>query len=249
MRELAARLDQARRESREIDQLTAQAELTEADGYAIQDALLALETAAGAQQIGWKLGLTSVAKQEQVGVHTPIHGFLLDRMMRPPFEPISLEALIHPRGEPEFAFLLGDDLEGSVSPADVLAATETILPAVEILDSRYRDFRFTLPDVLADNTSAALVVLGTEGLSPAALDLPTEQVVFSVNGEVHATVTGAAVLGNPAAAVAWLASRRPLRAGEIVLSGGLTDAVPLAPGTELTVTYAHLGTLRVQVER
>lgn len=248
MKDLAARLDQARREGREIEQLTAQAELTEADGYAIQNALLALETAGGARQVGWKLGLTSVAKQEQVGVHTPIHGFLVDRMMHPALEPISLEGLIHPRGEPEFAFLLGADLEGDVSPADVLAATETILPAVEILDSRYRDFRFTLPDVLADNTSAALVVLGTDGLPPGALDLPTEEVVFSVNGEVHATVTGAAVLGDPAAAVAWLANRRPLRAGEVVLSGGLTDAVPLQPGTELTVTYAHLGTLRVQVE-
>jgi 2-oxo-3-hexenedioate decarboxylase len=249
VKELAQRLDEARRDACEIEQLTAHVKLTEADGYTIQDALLVLETARGARQIGWKLGLTSVAKQEQVGVHTPIHGFLLDRMLHPASEPLQLAGLIHPRGEPEFAFLLRADLEGDVSPVDVLAATETILPAVEILDSRYRDFRFTLPDVLADNTSAGLVVLGKEGLPPAGLDLPTEQVVFSVNGNVHATATGAAVLGDPAAAVAWLASRRPLRAGELILSGALTDAVPLEPGMKLTVQYAHLGTLQVVVAR
>jgi 2-keto-4-pentenoate hydratase len=129
----------------------------------------------------------------------------------------------------------------------VLAATEAVFGAIEILDSRYSDFRFTLPDVVADNTSAALVVLGDQELAPAGLDLPAERVVLRVDGEERGRATGAAVLGDPAAAVAWLASRRPLHRGDVVLSGGLTEAVPLSPGMVVEAEYSRLGTLRVQV--
>ena len=245
---LAARLDAARREGRELAPLTDELKLGPGQGYAIQDALLRLELEHGGRLVGRKLGLTSEAKQRSIGIATPIHGFLVERMLHAASEPILLAHLIHPRIEPEIAFRLAADLEGSPTVEEVIAATSEVVPALEVIDSRYRDFRFTLPDVLADNTSAALVVVGEEGLPPADIDLELEEVSLSVNGEVIATATGAAVLGHPARAIAWLASERPLRRGDLVLSGGLTEAVRLAAGQEIVAEYARLGTLRVNVE-
>ena len=224
-------------------------DLTEADGYRIQDALMALHLAAGARVVGAKLGLTSRAKQREMGIAEPIHGWLLDSMALDPGVPFQVASLGQPRAEPEIAFLMARDLGAADATAvHVLAATEAVLPALEILDSRYRDYRFTLPDVVADQTSAGRFVLGGTLTSPRGIDLALTGCVLSHNGEVKATAAGAAALGHPATAVAWLvrrlaASGRSLHAGDIVLTGGLTAVAPLATGDVVSASFDRLGTV------
>ncbi|WP_433799871.1 2-keto-4-pentenoate hydratase [Actinomycetospora sp. CA-084318] len=199
---------------------------------------------------GWKLGLTSRAKQRQVDVSEPVHGFLPAAGALDLGEPLDTAALIAPRCEPEIVFVLGHDLAGPhVTAADVLAATAGVAVGIEVLDSRYRDYRFTMADVVADNTSAGRYVVGPP-VPPAGIDLRLAGVVLEKNGRVAATAAGAASMGHPAAAVAWLvralaATGEELRAGEIVLSGGLTAAVPVEPGDVVVVTVDHLGTLEL----
>jgi 2-oxo-3-hexenedioate decarboxylase len=162
-----------------------------------------------------------------------------------------LEQLIHPRCEPEIVFVLAEDLAGpGVTAGDVLDATGTIVGGIEIIDSRYEAFSFTLPDVIADNTSAARVAIGAEGIAPRDADLTTLGCVFDVDGVITATATGAALLGDPALCVAMLANHlgrhgRKLEAGWIVMAGACTDARPLGPGTTATARYSHLGTVTV----
>ncbi len=246
---LARRLYDAARERRQIEPLTSELpELGVAEAYAVQNALLDLHRADGARIIGAKLGLTSRAKQVEMDVHEPIFGWLTDRMVLEPGEPFVVESLGQPRAEPEIAFLLGRDLSGpAVTAVHVLAATEAVFGAIEVLDSRYRGYRFTLPDVVADNASGGRVLLGG-AISPAAIDLAEIGCVFERNGELVATAAGAAVLGHPARAVAWLVRRlaatgRGLEAGQIVLSGGLTAALPVAAGDVVTATFGRLGTV------
>lgn len=247
---LAQRLFDAAAERRTIAPLTADhPDLSEADGYRIQDALVALHVAAGAVPVGLKLGLTSRAKQREMGIDAPIVGALLDTLALDPGMPFAVASLGQARAEPEIAFLLARDLEGpGVTAAHVLAATDALLPALEILDSRYTDYRFTLPDVVADQTSAGRFLLGGQLTSPRGFDLRLTGCVLSRNGEVVATAAGAAVSGHPASAVAWLVRRlatqgRGLRAGDLVLSGGMTAVVPLAPGDVVSAAFDRLGTV------
>lgn len=220
--------------------------------YRIQDALVARRVAAGERVVGAKLGLTSRAKQEAMGVHEPLYAWLTDAMLLPD-DHLALDPLIHPRAEPEIAFVLGTDLTGpGVTPDAVLAATATVCAALEVIDSRYADFRFTLPDVVADNASAARVRLGATRVGPP-WDLAREECALEVDGTVVATATGAAVLGDPAEAVALLANDlarrgRRLEAGWVVLSGALTAAVPLRPGQTVRATFARLGTVALHAE-
>jgi 2-oxo-3-hexenedioate decarboxylase len=247
---LARRLFDAATERRTIAPLTDEhPDLTEADAYRIQDALVALHVADGAVPAGMKLGLTSRAKQREMGIDVPIVGALLDRMALDPGAALSLASLGQARAEPEIAFLVGRELEGpGITAAHVLAATEAVLPAIEILDSRYRDYRFTLPDVVADQTSAGRFLLGGQLTSPRGFDLRLVGCAISRNGTVAATAAGAAVSGHPASAVAWLvrclaARGRGLRAGDIVLSGGLTAVVALAVGDVITAAFDRLGSV------
>jgi len=172
----------------------------------------------------------------------------LDRMAG---EPVDRSSLIHPRAEPEIAFLLGRDLTAPATVTSVLAATEGVFAAVDILDSRYHDFRFTLPDVVADNASGGRIILGPQARRPDELvDLRLLGCVLRAGGAVVATAAGAAVAGHPAAAVAWLVNRlgaqgQSLRAGMLVLSGGLTAPVPLEPGTAITAELDGLGSIEV----
>jgi 2-oxo-3-hexenedioate decarboxylase len=165
--------------------------------------------------------------------------------------PVDRSSLIHPRAEPEIAFLLGRDVTAPATVTSVLAATEAVFAAVDILDSRYDDFRFTLPDVIADNASGGRIVLGPQARRPDELvDLRLLGCVLRAGGEVVATAAGAAVSGHPAAAVAWLANRlgaqgKSLRAGMLVLSGGLTAPVPLEPGTAIAAEFDGLGSVEV----
>lgn len=199
---------------------------------------------------GWKLGVTSRAKQLQVGVDSPIRGFLAAVNALDIGQPLEVADHIAARCEPEVVLVLGHDLSGPhVTTADVLAATAYVAVGIEVLDSRYLDYRFTMPDVVADNTSAGRFVIGD--LMPAAgIDLRRVGVVLEHRGEVVATASGAAALGHPAAAVAWLvrslhADGEGLAAGEVVLSGGLTAAVPVGAGDSVVATIDRLGALEL----
>jgi 2-oxo-3-hexenedioate decarboxylase len=205
---------------------------------------------AGEDLIGAKLGLTSRVKRDALGIHEPVYGRLTSGMLIPPGEPIPLDELIAPRAEPEIAFLIRDRLEGPVTAAAVLAATEAVVAAIEIVDSRYAS-RFALPDSVSDNAGAARVVLSSRARKPDDLvDLRLLGCVFRSHGDVVATAAGAAVMGDPAVAVAWLVNtlaRRGehLAAGSVVLSGGLTASVPLRPRSAVSVEFDGLGSIEV----
>jgi 2-oxo-3-hexenedioate decarboxylase len=245
--ELAERLTKAAAERVAIEPLTDDVpDLDLATGYAVQRAV---REQAG-PLAGWKLGVTSPAKQAQVGLTDPVYGFLAARHALDHGAPLRTEELIHPRAEPEIVLVVGRDLAGPhVTAAEVLAATAGVAVGIEILDSRYRDYRFTPPDLVADNTSAGRYLAGAP-VPPAGIDLRLVGVVFEHNGEVVTTAAGAASLGHPAAAVAWLvralaAEGEGLRAGEVILSGGLTAAVPVAPGDVVVATADRLGTVEL----
>lgn len=237
----------------ELQAITKQVEdLSLDDAYAIQAALLELQLGRGDTLAGAKLGLTSVAKQEQMGVSEPIYGWVPASSVLPESGDVALGELIHPRCEPELVFILGEDLAGpNVSAADVLDATEKIVGGIEVIDSRYEAFSFTLPDVIADNTSAARVAIGSEGIGSRDADLTTLGCVFSIDGEITGTATGAALLGDPAACLARLANHlgkhgQKLEAGWLVMAGAVTDARPLTAGTQAEARYSGLGTVCVQ---
>lgn len=219
-------------------------------GYEIQDALMARHVARGARISGAKLGLTSRAKQQEMHVHEPIGGWLTDRMALAPGEPLDTASLVQPRCEPEIAFRLARDLAGADTTADdVMAATSALMTAIEVLDSRYRDYRFTLADVIADDASAARYLLG-EPVDPATVDRVGCGVRFFLDDAEVAQATGAAVMGDPAAAVAWwvrhLASTgRGLDAGMIVLSGALTGAHRVRAGSRVRAQIEGLGSLEL----
>lgn len=245
--ELAARLRKAEADRVAIEPLTDELpDLGVGTGYLVQREL---REEAG-PLAGWKLGLTSRAKQTQVGVREPIYGFLAAERALDLGATLDTGALIQPRAEPEIAFTLGRDLTGPhVTATDVLAATASLAVALEIIDSRYRDYRFTPADVVADNTSAARYLIGPP-VSPAGVDARLAGVVLEHNGEVAATACGAAALGHPAAAVAWLVRALAvegdgLRAGEVVLSGGLTAAVPVVPGDVVVASVDRLGSIEL----
>lgn len=226
-------------------------ELDLATGYEIQDRNLAARLARGETLVGVKLGLTSRAKQERMGVHVPLLAWLTDAMILPAGEPVPQSRLIHPRVEPEIVFVMGDRLEGpGVSCATAMAAVDSVWAGAEIIDSRYRDFRFTAGDVVADNASSGAYVTGPVGRSPAELDLSLEAVLVEVDGVVVDSATGAAVQGHPGEALALAANElaqrgRALEPGWVVLTGGMTDAVPVPPGTSVAMHFTNLGSVFV----
>lgn len=248
--ELASRLYKAAIQAEAVPPLT-DAESLEIDtAYDIQDALIARHVADGDAVIGAKLGLTSRAKQQAMGVNEPLYAWLTDAMYHPIDAPLDLSRFIHPRVEPEIAFVIGRRLAGPrVTVADVLAATDAVTGALEIIDSRYQDFRFTLPDAVADNASSAAFVLGPS-THPAAQDLSMIGCALEVDGAVVDSAAGAALLGHPAESVARLAghlarSGRAIEPGWVVLAGGLTAPVPLRPGMTVTARYSTLGAARL----
>lgn len=251
--EFADRLERAVAERSAIAPLTNDApDLTVDAAYDIQDEVLRRAEARGETVVCAKLGLTSRAKQQQMHVDEPLYGWLTDRALIPFGEPLIAGELIQPRVEPEIAFEIGAELSGRVGVHDVLAATRAVLPAVDVLDSRFTGYAFTLADVTADNASGARFALGATRVPVDGIDLRTVGCVLEKNGEVVATAAGAAVLGHPAAAVAWfvqkLAERgRTLPAGSLVLAGALTAAVPVAAGDVVTATLDRIGTVELPV--
>jgi 2-oxo-3-hexenedioate decarboxylase len=226
--------------------------LTVDEGYAIQAEVVTRKVAAGERVIGAKLGLTSVAKQQQMGVDEPVYGVLFSGGIQAIETPVAVDGFIHPRVEPEIVLKLGAGLAGpGVTAADVLEATVAVVCGLEIIDSRFTDFRFTAADVVADNTSAAGTLVGPVCVAPDGLDLSLVGVLFEHDGALVSTATGAAALGHPAEAVARLANflgarGSRLEAGWLVYTGGLTNAVPLTTGTHVRATFAHLGSVGVR---
>ncbi|MEB3022126.1 2-keto-4-pentenoate hydratase [[Mycobacterium] crassicus] len=250
--QVAEELFVAEREHKAIDPFTdAHPDFDLEAAYETQRLVVQKKVDAGDPLVGAKLGLTSRAKQEAMSVSDPLYGKVTRSMLAPYGEPVDLSQLIQPRVEPEIAFLLGAELGGGATVTEVLAATEAIFAGMDVLDSRYRDYRFTLPDVVADNCSAGKFLLGPRALSPTDLpDLGLLGCVFRSDGEVVYTAAGAAVMGHPAASVAWLVNRLAERgesipSGSLVFSGGLTAPIPLRAGHSVTAEFDGLGTVEV----
>ena len=197
--------------------------------------------------VGKKIGLTSKAMQEQFNVTEPDYGHILSDMVEVDGVTISLNHLIQPKLEFEIAFVLKKDLHGiNITVQDVVEATDYIVPALEVIDSRIADWNIRFEDTVADNGSSAMVIIGGKPTKLADVDLPHIGMNVYRNGELFVSAAAAAVMGNPLRAVAWLANKLGhynigLRAGEFVLAGALTAAVSIEDGDTFTAEFAHLG--------
>lgn len=215
--------------------------------YAIQDEALRLRRARGETVVGVKLGLTSRAMRQRMGIDVPLLAWLTDAMVLPAGVPVP--SLIHPRAEPELVFVLGERLAGpGVTAATAMAAVSRVHGGIEIVDSRYRGYRAKLPDVVADNGFSAYFTLGPVGAEPSTVDLSLEAALLEVDGAIVDTATGAAVQGHPAEALALAANTLGARGlalepGWIVLTGGMTDAVDVRPGSRVAAHFSHLGSI------
>ena len=245
---LAERLESCQLEVIETEKITNDyPDMDWDDAYAIQDALLARKLARGRKLAGLKAGLTSFAKMKQMGVDAPVFGFMTDDYAVPHGGECSVSALIHPKVEPEIAFVTRKALRGpGCHIAAVLDATDFVLPGIEVIDSRYRDFKFDLKSVIADNTSASRFVVGGMPTRLEGVDLSTIGIVLEKNGEPVSFGAGAAVLGHPATAIAMLANHlgargKEIPAGTLILSGGITEAVAVKAGDHICLRVQGMG--------
>jgi len=251
---IAKVLDEALLKAEALERFTKERpDLSIDDAYSIQDLVVNFRIRRGERVTGWKMGLTSKAKMRQMGIMDPIYGMLTDGMAVLDSGVVSLRGRIHPKIEPEVAFLIGKDLEGPVSPAQVLQAVSGVCAALEVVDSRYRNYEFQLPDMVADNTSASGYVLGNFLRRTDRLDLGNLGMVMEVNGVPVQFGSTAAILGHPARAVAELVGMLAkrglvLKAGSVVLSGAATAAVPIKAGDRVKLLVHHLGATEVRVD-
>ncbi len=227
-------------------------DITIEDAYHIQQRMVARRLEAGEHVVGKKIGVTSRVVQNMLQVFQPDFGWLLSSMMYNEGESVPIDSLIQARAEGEIAFLLKRDLIGpGVTIVDVLAATEGVMTCFEIVDSRITDWKIRIQDTVADNASCGVFVLGDKLVSPRDVDLITCGMVIEKNGEIVTTGAGAAALGSPLNAVAWLANTLgslgiPLKAGEIILSGSLAALVPIQAGDNLRVSIGGIGQCSVR---
>lgn len=249
----AQRLDEARLSATPIEGLTlAHPELTLEDAYTIMEQGIALRLGRGETRVGLKMGFTSEAKRQQMGLASPILGELTDRMRVPAGGVFRVQGSIHPRIEPEIAFITARELRGAVTREEALAACEGVTLALEIIDSRYRDFKlFSLQNVVADNSSSSHFVLGEKRMDPSSLALDSLEMVFAINGVERHRALSSAISGHPATSVVQLCALlekrgRSLPAGSIVLAGGATAAEALHAGDEVRLTVTGLGELTVR---
>ncbi|WP_026690942.1 2-keto-4-pentenoate hydratase [Alteribacter aurantiacus] len=255
LREIARHIDEHQQQGKEMDKVTlSNPSLNVEDAYQIQRMCIEEAENRGNKVIGWKMGLTSVAKQKMVGVDEPIYGRLTSEMEMDTSS-LSMEGLIHPKVEPELAFILKKDLKGDhIKPRDVWMATECVLPAIEVIDSRYRNFSFTLEDVVADNASSTKFLLGDQAYSPYEKSWDQMGVTIIKNGEVQHEGVGSDVLGHPVRSVAELVNMLHkedigLKAGMVVLAGGFTEAVNVEEGDEVVVHYEGLCNLSMSITK
>lgn len=247
---LAERLSAAEANAAPIAQLSDDhPQLSVEEAYWIQLHNVRGRVTAGATVRGHKIGLTARAMQDLLGVEEPDYGYLLDDMFVSESQPIDTAALCAPRVEPEVAFVLDGPLRGpGVTAADVLRVTAFVMPSLEVIDSRIADWRIGLVDTVADNASAARVVLGGQATSLKVVDLRTLGVVVRADGDIVTTGAAGAALGNPVDAVAWLANKladydTELAAGHVILPGSCTTAVPVTSGTVLRTDFDVLGSV------
>ena len=236
-----------------VDPLTTRhPDITIENAYHIQQRMLSRRLSAGERVVGKKIGVTSAAVMNMLGVYQPDFGYLLDGMIYNEGQSIDSKTLIQPKAEGEIAFVLRHDLQGpGITAADVLRATEGVMVCFEIVDSRVRDWKIKIQDTVADNASCGAFVLGDRLVDLRALDLRHCGMVLEKNGEVVVTGAGAATMGSPVNAMVWLANTlgrlgMPLKAGEVVLSGALGAMVPVVPGDQLRVTIGSIGSCSVR---
>lgn len=253
--ELAAELAQAERSRIPISPLTAaQPGIDVVDAYEIQLINIRQRIAEGARVVGHKVGLSSEAMQQMMGVDEPDYGHLLNEMQVFEDTPVKAANYLYPRVEVEVAFILAQDLPGAdCTEEDVLAATEAFAPAIELIDSRITDWKIKLCDTIADNASSAGFVLGSQRVKPGDIDIKMIEATLTKNGEVVAEGRSDAVLGNPVTAVAWLARKVEsfgvrLKAGDVVLPGTATRAIDVHAGDDCVADFAGLGSVRLVFE-
>ena len=229
-----------------------EADITIEDAYQIQQRMIQRRLDAGETIIGKKIGVTSKVVMDMLKVNQPDFGMMTSGMVFNEGESIDTSTMIAPRAEAEVAFVLKSDLMGpGVTAADVLRATDFVVPCFEIVDSRIQDWKIKIQDTVADNASCGVLVLGGLGKRPRDIDLALAGMVLEKNGEVISTSTGAAVQGSPVNAVAWLANTLgrlgiPLKAGEVILSGSQSPLVPVKAGDSLVCSVGGLGSTSVR---
>jgi 2-keto-4-pentenoate hydratase len=253
--ELAADLAEAERTRVPIAPLTDRNPTIDVvDAYEIQLINIHQRVAEGARVVGHKVGLSSKAMQQMMGVDEPDYGHLLDEMQAFEDTPVKAGSYLYPRVEVEVGFVLAEDLPGAeCTEDDVLAATAAFAPSIELIDTRITDWKIKLCDTIADNASSAGFVLGAGRVAPETVDIQSIDAVLTRNGEVVASGRSDAVLGNPVTAVAWLARKVEsfgvrLRKGDIVLPGSCTRAIDARPGDHFVAEFDGLGSVRLTFE-
>ncbi|CBW75586.1 4-oxalocrotonate decarboxylase (EC 4.1.1.77) [Mycetohabitans rhizoxinica HKI 454] len=242
--EYATLLDTAARDAHEVEQFDLDARLSLEDAYAIQAASIARRLERGERRVGVKMGFTSRAKMLQMGLSDVIWGRLTCAMQLEEGASVSFRRFVHPRVEPEIAFLLKRPLAADVTAPAALAAVEAIAPAIEVIDSRYKNFKFTLPEVIADNASSSGFVIGA--WCDPHIDFSNLGLTLNIDGQVKQVGSSAALLGHPlrslvAAARLSAQAGEPLQAGWIVMAGGATSAEYIAPGQYVSIDIERLG--------
>jgi 2-oxopent-4-enoate/cis-2-oxohex-4-enoate hydratase len=222
-------------------------DITIEDAYLIQQRMIARRLENGERIIGKKIGVTAQVVMNMLGVNQPDFGYMLDGMAYNEGESIPMDTLIQPKAEGEIAFVMKKDIMGpGLTGADILAATEGVMACFEIVDSRIRDWKIKIQDTVSDNASCGVFVLGDQLVDPRDVDLVTCGMVLEKNGDIVGTGAGAATLGNPVTAMAWLANTLGklgigLKAGDVVLSGSLGPMIPVQAGDNLRVTIGGIG--------
>lgn len=249
--EVGDRLYRAYTDRKPLDPDSFPADLTVEEAYAAQHAFVERRTPEEGSPVGYKIGFTNEAVQSDLGVDAPAYGRVLADTVREDRR-FATGELVEPRVEPEIAVVLGEDLTPPANRLDVLAAIRLVVPVVEVVDSRVRAWDVTAPTAIADNTLAGRLLVG-DRTTAGDVDLVSEGVELLVDGERRATGTGAAVLGHPADAVAWLAEKlvdhdTALSEGEFVTTGSITEPVPVAQGETVVARFASLGTVVAHAE-
>lgn len=244
LHEIAKKLDKAAANATSIEQLSNSNELSLEDAYQVQKLSIDERLNRGEKLVGYKMGFTSRAKMLQMGVDDLIWGRLTDAMIIEDGGAIDLSKYVHPRAEPEIAFKLKSSLSGVVTKEQALAAVEAIAGAIEVIDSRYQNFKFSLSDVIADNCSSTGFVIGV--WHDASMDISDLSMAIKVNDEVVASGASSDILDHPINSLVEAArciaqSGEELKAGQIILAGAATAAVALAPNQHISASIENLG--------